>query len=836
MAINVDISKITGINQVGNSYQRKSAVPLDYFSLFNTKAEAVAYAASNPVSYVGQVISYIDDTDNGKVKVCVIADTVGTLREVGTKPVGDGKSITVNEEGIVSILGVDSADSLTLPRMKEDKSGIEWVPVSQVVEGDGNDNTTYEITALTKTSGEGEAQVTETYGIKVKTLFNGKEVEGGEFTIAFDVYTKTEVDAAIKVIADKVGVPAEGDTDTKTLYERIAVEVLRATNAESALSDRIGVAKNGEAAATGVYAYVDGVVEALVNGVDAEKIDSLNELIAWVEAHPAIVEELDGRLDKVEAILDGIGDTENGEKATVKAYVDDAFTAHEQAADGKYATKTEIEAAGYAVASEVANTYVTKETATVESGLRFINQTEINKLAKLNLDNGEITISGSVNANQVKELYDTVVNIVKGSTADLDPDAEGAQNGLNIEEGAEVNIIEAVKVNGTALTPDANRAVNIEISSDTLTDSEALKKSISDAAALAQNGVDNAATAQATAEAAQGSANAAQGTANEALGTANNNAGEIATIKASVYGTKEDGTDGLVKKLAALETEVHVNVDARLDAVEAALSGSDESDGLVAIVTSHTGELATLKDTTIPALQGAINGKVAQGDFDALNAKVDTADKKVSEYVAGEIAKIPAYDDTAVKQLISDEADRAGKAEAANKLAIEAIYKVGEGEAEATGLLAEEIARAKAAEKANADDIVEINALLNTISDTDDITSLKELALWVQEHETEVLPVIEQQGKDIDALELKVNTGDKDVATYVADAIADIPMATAITLGLVKSATDVEGKVAVNKVYVGTDGVGEVKAISTDLLVQGEFELILNGGNASLTA
>ena len=61
MAINVDISKITGINQVGNSYQRKSAVPLDYYSLFNTKAEAEAYAASNPVSYVGQVISYIDN-------------------------------------------------------------------------------------------------------------------------------------------------------------------------------------------------------------------------------------------------------------------------------------------------------------------------------------------------------------------------------------------------------------------------------------------------------------------------------------------------------------------------------------------------------------------------------------------------------------------------------------------------------------------------------------------------------------------------------------------------------------------------------------------------------
>lgn len=76
MAINVDISKITGINQVGNSYQRKSAVPLDYFSFFNTKAAAEEYATSNPVSYVGQFLAY---TDNNAVVACVIGDTAGNL-------------------------------------------------------------------------------------------------------------------------------------------------------------------------------------------------------------------------------------------------------------------------------------------------------------------------------------------------------------------------------------------------------------------------------------------------------------------------------------------------------------------------------------------------------------------------------------------------------------------------------------------------------------------------------------------------------------------------------------------------------------------------------------
>lgn len=89
-----------------------------------------------------------------------------------------------------------------------------------------------------------------------------------------------------------------------------------------------------------------------------------------------------------------------------------------------------------------------------ETGERLISQSEIDKLAKLNLDNGEITISGSVNASQVKELYNTVVNIVKGvSAGDLDPDTEGDQLGLGIEKGAQVNKIEAIAL------PDAVLAI-----------------------------------------------------------------------------------------------------------------------------------------------------------------------------------------------------------------------------------------------------------------------------------------------------------------------------------------------------------------------------------------
>ena len=108
---------------------------------------------------------------------------------------------------------------------------------------------------------------------------------------------------------------------------------------------------------------------------------------------------------------------------------------------------------------------VTDVTAT-EQGVRLIKQSEINKLNKLNLENGEITISGSVNATQVKGLYDYVVSAVLGSNTDLDP-GEGEQKGLNIEEGAQVNLIESISLPDRVLAIE-NKNVAIPYATTTL--------------------------------------------------------------------------------------------------------------------------------------------------------------------------------------------------------------------------------------------------------------------------------------------------------------------------------------------------------------------------------
>jgi hypothetical protein len=94
--------------------------------------------------------------------------------------------------------------------------------------------------------------------------------------------------------------------------------------------------------------------------------------------------------------------------------------------------------------------YVTKEDAGVNNeekpGIRFINQEEINKLSALSLDGEDVTISGSVEASQVKGLYAVIKNIVTSApgSEDFDSEADGIQAALGIEAGAQKNFISSV--------------------------------------------------------------------------------------------------------------------------------------------------------------------------------------------------------------------------------------------------------------------------------------------------------------------------------------------------------------------------------------------------------
>lgn len=72
------IKKDGGYNALPISYKRGNPIPLDKSAVWYNKAEMEEYAVSNPTAYVGQVLSYVNETDN-KVEVYVIANEAGDL-------------------------------------------------------------------------------------------------------------------------------------------------------------------------------------------------------------------------------------------------------------------------------------------------------------------------------------------------------------------------------------------------------------------------------------------------------------------------------------------------------------------------------------------------------------------------------------------------------------------------------------------------------------------------------------------------------------------------------------------------------------------------------------
>ena len=138
-----------------------------------------------------------------------------------------------------------------------------------------------------------------------------------------------------------------------------------------------------------------------------------------------------------------------------------------------------------------------------------------------------------------------------------------------------------------------------------------------------------------------------------------------------------------------------------------------------------------------------------------------------------------------------------------------------------------EMDRAQAAEKKNADEIARIDALLNVVDSEDAIISLKELAIWVEAHNTEVIPVINQHTEDLAILKEKVAANETAVSTTLPNAIAQ-------ALADAKAYTDQKMVKADGTSIVNNEGTFSLGAVSTDNLVQGTMTLVLNGGNSSV--
>ena len=127
------------------SFSRSNGQPLDSTEVFYSYDAAVTYAAGE-VAYVGQKIVVVETVDEVTTVTHYSIEPDNTLKELGTTPVGDDKSIVVAEDGTISLKGIAG---LTFTETNSEgkevainyqplmtKDGIVWVrPSATTVEG-----------------------------------------------------------------------------------------------------------------------------------------------------------------------------------------------------------------------------------------------------------------------------------------------------------------------------------------------------------------------------------------------------------------------------------------------------------------------------------------------------------------------------------------------------------------------------------------------------------------------------------------------------------------------------------------------------------------------------
>lgn len=685
---------------------------------------------------------------------------------------------------------------------------------------------------------------------RATAIENITKAETGAIAVA--VKAEADVrDAAIKVVDDKIGEVAEGSTVVEMISaveDKIPTNVSALNNDAGYLTEHQDISGKADKADTYTKNEVDtaidnakksilgeGVAEAydtlkeiqnILEGTDGETIDGLIETI---DANKQAIATLNGDANTTGSVDKKIADAVaplataealEGVKATAEAAqtaqeVSDAIDAKINAANlDKYAVKSEVDAAlagkantadvvaktdfetfqgtnaqaiadartgavsdvaakGYAVATEVASTYATKDELTQHA------------------TNAENTYAKS--ANVEAELAKKIETASISHTSD--DKAEGAT------------------VEGTAL----NIVVDAYTKAEADAQAEAIGKQIKDAG-------DGAAAALAghvkTYEEKVGqidAKDAAQDTAIEAAKAQADKGVEDAK-------TANDAIVALTSGAVKTNTDDITAVKGRLNTLEVA-KGDHETR-----LSTAEGKITAL-DTAVKANSAAI------GELQGVDTNLANEDARLAGLITTlEGTKANAADvytktqaDDAIAAAIAG-ADLSKYAKAAD---LEAIYKV-DAEGKASGVLADEITRAKAAEEANANAIAtligtvegdstksvraiaaEETAKIVAGADTD-YDTLKEIADFIK---TDVTGAAGLANK-VAAVDTKVDTGNKTVSTYVADAVAEV----------------VQPKESA-EISVAEDGTLGVKEININKLIQllGDV-LVLDGGSATVQA
>ena len=500
-----NLDKYTSADGLGFplNFRRGNPNPLDNSSVWASLEAAQNYATNDPVAYVGQILTVVDNAQ-GTATVYSIQDEAGTLKKVGTTPVGDGLTIEV-VDGQIKLKGAATAETGAQPRIKSDGS-IEWiVPSTETVDG-----------LQAAVSGlQSDVSTLQTDMGNVKSTLGNSESG-----LVKDVADNA---SGIEAINTKIGNVAEG----KTIVEMISNAQTAATYDDTALAGRVSAIEGDylKAAdktaletkmATDIATAKTEAIETVLGEAVPEDFDTLKEVAAWIQSDTTASAELITRVTNIEndylkgtdktalqgeidALETFVGTLPEGAVSTnVVAYIQEvvdalkigdyakvadltALTTRVSTAEGKITALEEVGAEKNIIASVDTNQFAIDESRNLTlldiamgkvtglsdalngkvdkiEGYSLLSPTDKTKLDALVIGESGVEISGKVNAANVEGLGDWITTN-KDSVAGLF-DTTSATKLNGIEAGAQVNDLEVVKIAGTAL-PISDKAVDI---------------------------------------------------------------------------------------------------------------------------------------------------------------------------------------------------------------------------------------------------------------------------------------------------------------------------------------------------------------------------------------
>ena len=777
------------------SFARANGQPLDASEVYYSKAAAETYAATAQ-AYIGQKIVVIE---NGVVTHYSVEDTAGTLKELGSKPVADGTTVAIDESGKITLANITEAEATGTYNAVLVNGKLTWVkPSETTVEGlsDLIQALTGRVDDIEDAIGVASAEGVEATGLHKKIEDEVIRALAAEQALGerIDAIDFVDEDELAKAISDaRTLISAEIDEDVKVAKDR-ADEAY--TLAESKVDSTTYATdkKAIEDEASAIREIAEGARDSLNTFLTSEDIDDTVNTLKEIQA------EIEKMTDATELA------TALASKADI-SYVDDELAKKQDViAEGTYdafgsAAAAEEAAKGHADSvAATAKSEAIEEAATAAAGLyatiETANGLEDRIEALEGFDHSVYATVESVNnyKTEVAETYATkdelnATNVnVSNNTTKLTTIEEKIEEITSV--GGEPNTIEYVAVNGVKLTPSADKTVDVIVPTkfSDLTDDSGFTQLIN-------------ANATGVAE-AKSAANAAQSAANQAQSEVDALEITVGTLQSTVDGhTTSIGDHGTRIGLLEQADATHATEYSELKTIvtnhttEIAKKADNTAlDAAIARIAVNEGAIKSINEVTIPGVNAEIAKKANSADV-YTKSEIGTPDegKTIVQMIAD--AKSEAtYDDTEIKESIQENKDAIATLNGTVDTAGSVLY----------------VSKAQAELAARN----EVSALVGAAPEA--LNTLEEIAKWIAEDETGTTALVDR---------VIANEG----------AIAAINNADTGILALAKEYTDTKiGEIPVaDEVSIqAKEGVLSVKAISTDLLVQGENELILNGGTA----